>query len=182
MVDTDLMILFNGFIRNYINLGLNENNQNSDIIKQENKYFVTIGKLLGFNVVHKLDFKEIIWKEYKKDIEDNASVKINIFRENDLTRDLLALHNLLEIIKKNPKVGYIQLLETSSIKRIEFLNNIIKTSNLSFNTEILIIYINKDILKGKTYYYAYLFKNREIIKGKIGIVSSDKDGNLKGDF
>lgn len=182
MVDIDLMILFNGFIRNYINLGLNKNSQNADIIRQENKYFVTIGKLLGFNVIHKVDFKEIIWKEYRNNIEDKSIIKINIFRESDLTKDLLALHNLLEIIKKNPDVSYIQILETSSKNRIEFLNNIIKTSNLSFNSEILIIYINKDILKGKTYYYAYLFKNREIIKDKIGITISDLNGNLKGDF
>ncbi len=182
MVDIDLMLLFNGFIRNYINLGLNENSKNEEIIKQENKYFITVGKLLGFNVVHKLDFKEVIWKEYKVDIEDKSLIKLNLLRENDLAKDLLALHNLQEIIKENSNVSYIQILETSSINRIEFLNNIIKTSNLRHNAQILIIYINKDILKRKTYYYAYLFKNKQIIKGKIGITSSDKNGHLRGDF
>lgn len=49
-MDIDLMILFNGFIKNYVNLGLNLGSKSTDIINQENRYFITLGKLLGYFV------------------------------------------------------------------------------------------------------------------------------------
>ncbi|WP_066893171.1 hypothetical protein [Clostridium nigeriense] len=186
MLDIDLMILFNGFIRNYVNLGLNKNSNNIEIIKQENKYFSTIGKLLGFSVVNKKNYNdiniEICWNEYELDTVSESLIKFQMFREIDLTKDLLAIHNLLNNIKENPNRGYIQILETSSNNRVDFLNNIVKTSIVSCTSEYLIIYITRDVIKNITYFNSYLFKGNEIIKNKIGLSSSDKEENLIANF
>lgn len=185
MLDIDLMILFNGFIRNYINLGLNIGSKNTDIIKQENKYFITLGKLLGFLVISKKnneDVTEITWKDYEFNTISTSVTKINILREVDLSKDLLAIHKLINLVKEYPNRGYVKILEVPSVNRIDFLNKIVTTSLENTKAEILIIYINRDVIKNTSYFNAYLFKNNEIIKNKIGISSIDEDGNLKANF
>ena len=66
-MDIDLMILFNGFIRNYVNLGLSIDSKSLDIKNQENRYFITLGKLLGFFISSKKKDNgniEIDWKHF----------------------------------------------------------------------------------------------------------------------
>ena len=181
----DLMIIFNGFIRNYVNFGLNLRNDNIDIINQENKYFITIGKLLGFLVVSKKKNDgsiNIDWQEYEFNTISRSLTRVNIVREVDLTKDLLVIYDLINKAKDNPSNRYILILEVSSFNRIDFLNNIVESSLESFKNEILIIYNIKDVIKNIFYFNAYLFKNSEIIKEKVGISSSDDDGNLKAIF
>ncbi|MDV4151372.1 hypothetical protein R0131_11020 [Clostridium sp. AL.422] len=184
-MEIDLMILFNGFIRNYANLGLNFVDKNLDIINKENKYFLTIGKLLGFLVKSKKNNDgsiEIDWKEYEFNTVSTSLTKINIVREIDLTKDLSVIYDLTHKVKKNPHIGYVLILEVSSYNRIDFLNKIVKSSLDIITDEILIIYITRDVIKNIFYFNAYLFKNSDIIKNKVGISSSDDDGKLKAIF
>jgi hypothetical protein len=186
MLDLDLMIIFNGFIRNYINFGLNKDSKSIDVIKQENRYFMTLGKFLGFSVINKKnnDIRniEISWHEYEFNTMSNSSEKLKILREINLENDLSAIYNLIKLIKEKPRKGYIQILETSSTNRIDFFNKIILKSLVKEKNEFLIIYITRDVIKDFTYYNAYLFENSEITKSKIGFSSYDKEGALKGNF
>lgn len=185
MLDIDLMILFNGFVRNYINLGLNIESKNTDIIKQENKYFITLGKLLGFLVISNSSNDgraEINWKEYEFNTVSTSLTKVKIIREVDLSNDISVIYDLVNQVKENPKSGYILLLEVSSSNRIDFLNKIVINSLEFVKNEVLIIYITKDMIKNICYFNAYLFKDSEIIKSKVGISSIDADGNLKTNF
>ena len=186
MLDLDLMIIFNGFIRNYINFGLNKESKSIDIVKQENRYFITLGKFLGFSVTNKKNNNvrniEISWNEYEFNTMSNSSEKMKILREIDLERDLLAIYNLIKISKEKPKNSYIQIVEVSSNSRIDFFNKIILDSLVNEKNKFLIIYITRDVLKDFTYYNAYLFENSEITKHKIGFSSYDMEGTLKADF
>lgn len=184
MLDLDLMIIFNGFIRNYINFGLNKNSKSIDIIKKENRYFMTLGKFLGFSVIKNNNIKnmEISWHEYEFNTMSNSSEKMKILREIDLENDLSAIYNLIKLIKEKPRKGYIQIIETSSKNRIDFFNKIILDSLGKEKNEFLIIYITRDVIKDLTFYNAYLFENSEITKSKIGVASYNKDETLKANF
>jgi len=184
-MDIDLMILFNGFIRNYVNLGLSIGSKSKDIINQENRYFITLGKLLGYFVSSKKSNDgriEIDWKEYEFNTISTSSTKLNIIREIDLTKDLSVIHNLINKVNLKPNIRYMLILEVSSFNRIDFLNNIISTSLKSTKYEVLIIYNVRDVIKNIFHYNAYLFKDSDTIKSKIGISSVDEDGNLKAIF
>ncbi len=184
-MDIDLMILFNGFIRNYVNLGLSIYQKSKDIIDQENRYFITLGKLLGYFVSSNKSEDgsiEINWKEYEFNTISTSSTKVNITREVDLSKDISVIHGLINKVNSRPNIGYVVILEVSSFKRIDFLNNIISSSLKSIKYEVLIIYNVRDVIKNIFHYDAYLFKDSETIKNKVGISSIDKDGNLKAIF
>lgn len=181
-MDIDLMILFNGFIKNYVNLGLNLGSKSTDIINQENRYFITLGKLLGYFVSNNKNEDgsiEIAWKEYDLNTSSSLSTKVEIIREVDLTKDILIIHDLINKVNKKPNIRYVVLLEVSSYNRIVFLNKIIGSSLKVNKYEILILYKVRNVIKNTFHYNAYLFKDSENIKNKIGISSVDKDGNLK---
>ena len=184
-MDIDLMILFNGFIRNYVNLGLSICSKSNDIINQENRYFITLGKLLGYFVSSKKSNDgriEIDWKEYEFNTISTSSTKVKIIREVDLSNDISVIHELINKVNGKANIGYVVILEVSSLNRIEFLNNIIASSLRSNKYEILIIYNIRDVMKNIFQYNAYLFKDSETIKSKVGISSATKDGNLRAIF
>jgi len=186
MLDLDLMIIFNGFIRNYVNFGLNKYSNSVDIIKKENRYFITLGRLLGFSVINKknndIRNTEISWYEYEFENISNSQEKMKILREFDLEKDLSAIYNLINLVKEKSSNGYIQILETSSRNRIDFFNKIILNSLVKEKNEFLVIYITRDVIKDFTFYNAYLFENSQITKNKIGVSSYDKEGTLKANF
>lgn len=186
MLHLDLMILFNGFIKNYTNFGLTKCSKSIDVIKQENKYFSTMGKLLGFTVVDKINTKgiinEICWSKDEFNIQSKASIKLKLFREVDLTKDLLAIDTVLNEIKENTECRYICIIEISSYNRIDFLNNIISKSVTSSKAEYLVIYIIRNVIDNITYFNSFLFKGNKIIKNKIGASYIDKEGNLSANF
>lgn len=184
-MDIDLMILFNGFIRNYVNLGLSIGNKSLDIINKENRYFITLGKLLGYFVLSNKSEDgsiEIDWKDYEFNTMSTSSTKVNIIREVDLTKDISVIHDLINKVNIKPNIGYVVILEVSSYNRIDFLNKIISSSLKSIKYEILILYKVRDVIKNIFHYNAYLFKDSETIKNKIGVSSVDNDGNLKAIF
>lgn len=189
MLDFDLMNIFNGFIRNYNNFGLNKKSSKFEVVKKEIKYFIMLGQFLGYSVMHKglnndevtpLSKIEVIWKEYEGDTP--YSTKLQIFREVDMADDLLTIQNLIKKIEEDPNKTYIQILETSSNTRINYLNNIINTSHLEIKKDILLIYIIRDILNDKSYYNGYLFEEGKITKKKIGISYTDDVGDMKAVF
>lgn len=179
------MILFDGFIRNYENLGLNINSKIADINNKENKFFITLGKLLGFLVVSKkkdnsnLDLK---WQSYELNNINTAITKISIYREIDLTKDLSSIHSLIDKVNNNTDKKYVQILEVTSSNRIEFLNKILISSINRKDSQILIIYITRNVIKNISEFNAYFFKNGEIIKNKVGISTADINGNYKATF
>lgn len=191
MLDFDLMNIFSGFIRNYVNFGLNKNSSKFEVGKKEIKYFIMLGQLLGYSVIHKgpnnneeafLNNIEVSWKEYDFNTVSSSSIKLQLFRENDLVNDLQVIQNLLYKLKEDSNKIYIQILETSSNTRIDYLNNIINTSNLEMKKDVLVIYIIRDILNDKSYYNGYLFEKGKITKQKIGICYSDAVGEKKAVF
>lgn len=191
MLNFDLMDIFNGFIKNYINFGLNKESDKFEVVKRENKYFIMLGQLLGYSVISKvikenqpkhLNNVEMEWKndDFNK-LSDNIN-ELQLFREFDLINDLLSVQNLLEKIKEDPNKMYIQILETSSSTRIDYLNNIVNTSQLKIEKDILLIYIIRDILNNTNYYSAYLFEKGKMSKSKIGICYYDAIGDMKAKF
>ena len=103
MLDFDLMNIFSGFIRNYVNFGLNKNSSKFEVVKKEIKYFIMLGQLLGYSVIHKglnnneeafLNNIEVSWKEYDFNTVSSSSIKLQLFRENDLVNDLQVIQNL----------------------------------------------------------------------------------------
>lgn len=184
-MDIDLMILFNGFIRNYVNLGLSIDSKSLDIKNQENRYFITLGKLLGFFISSRKKDNgniEIDWKQYEFNTISTSTTKVNIIREVDLTKDISVIYDVINKVNDTSNIRYVVMLEVSSFNRIDFLNNIVISSLKANKYEVLIIYIVKDVIKNISNYYAYLFKNSDTIKNKIGISSPDDDGNLRAIF
>lgn len=179
MLQIDLMTIFNGLIKNYINLDLDKNSTSEEIVKKESKYFLMIGRLLGLDVNHTginpLE-KEVVIKWSFKDEDTNIDLEIN--REEDLLNDLSAIHKLINEAKRNTHKSYIKIIETSSINRINYLNNIILSSNIKNN--ILVIYIIKDILNNISYYNSYLFKDSIVNKEKKAMIKVSKEYKLKG--
>ncbi|WP_291650700.1 hypothetical protein [Clostridium sp.] len=191
MLDFDLMNIFNGFIRNYVNFGLKKNSSRFEAVKKEIKYFIMLGQFLGYSVMHKginnddealLSNIEVSWKDYDSNTLSSSSMKLQLFRENDLINDLQAIQNLLYKVKEEPNKIYIQILETSSNTRIDYLNNIINTSHLEMEKDLLVIYIIRDILNDRSYYNGYLFEKGKITKRKMGICYSDAVGDKKAVF
>ncbi|MCR1949778.1 MULTISPECIES: hypothetical protein [Clostridium] len=191
MLDFDLMNIFNGFIRNYANFGLNKNSSRFEAVKREIKYFIMLGQFLGYSVMHKginnddeasLSNIEVAWKDYDFNTLSSSSIKLQLFREDDLVNDLEVIQNLLYKVKEDPDKAYVQILETSSNARIDYLNNIINTSYLEIKKDMLVIYIIRDILNDKSYYNGYLFEKGKITKKKIGICYSDVVGEKKAVF
>lgn len=179
MLQIDLMTIFNGLIKNYINLDLDKNSTFEEIIKKESKYFLMLGRLLGFDVKHKginPRENEVVINWFLK--EENRSIDLEINREEDLLNDLSSIHKLINEAKNNPNRSYIKIIETSSINRINYLNNIICSNNIKNN--VLTIYIIKDILNNMSYYNSYLFNNGLIIKEKKAMIKITKDYKLKG--
>ncbi|GAA0084803.1 hypothetical protein UT300007_12420 [Clostridium sp. CTA-7] len=191
MLDFDLMNVFNGFIKNYINFNLKKDSIKFYIVKQETRYFIMLGQLLGYSVIYKglnendkiaSNKIELSWKDNDFNKMASGVTKLQLFRENDLENDLSAIQNLLNKVKENPNCVYIQIIETSSKTRIDYLNNIIATSTTGIKKDILAIYIIRDILNDTSYYNAYLFEKGKITKDKVGICYSDAVGNMKGIF
>lgn len=177
----NLMNIFNGFIRNYENFNLNINEEKEEFTKQENKFFIMIGQLLGYEVLSKtgnnLFNKKIVWID--KENEDKSVVII--VREEDLTEDLKNIQNLISYSKNNYYNNIINIVETSSENRIEYLNNIILTSNLCIKKEILVIYIVKDILNSRNYITANLYVANNLISTKKAIIYA-KNNTFIGEF
>ena len=164
MLQIDLITIFDGLIKNYINLDLDKNSTKEEIIEKESRYFSMLGRLLGV----------IKWSLNERD----KIIDLEINREEDLLNDLSAIHKLINETKNNQNRSYIKIIETSSINRINYLNNIVCSNNIKNN--ILIIYIIKDILNNKSYYNAYLFKDRAIVREKKAMIKLTKDYKLKG--
>lgn len=177
----NLMNIFNGFIRNYENFNLSINDKTESIIKKENKFFIMIGQLLGFEVISKQgkSFFEnkIVWID--KDNKNKAF--LTVVREEDLTKDLQSIQNLVRYLKEKNDQNIINIVETSSEKRIEYLNNIILTSSLCIKKEILVIYIIKDILNSRSYITANLYNANKLELSKKAVISS-KVNIFTGEF
>lgn len=177
----NLMNIFNGFIRNYENFNLNINDKKEDFIKKENKFFIMIGQLLGFEVLSKkgkgIFENKIVWID--KDNDDKSV--LFVVREDDLTEDLQNIQNIVTYLKEKNDNSVINILETSSERRIEYLNNIILTSGLCIKKEILVIYIIKDILNSKNYITANLYLGNKLILSKKAVISL-KSSNFIGEF
>lgn len=177
----NLMNIFNGFIKNYENLNLNVNDSNEEFIKKENKFFIMIGQFLGYQVLlkkgPKFFNKEIVW--ISSDIE-NKKV-LSILREDDLTKDLENIQNLVNYLKDEEETIVINIVETSSQKRVDYLNNIILTSKLCIKKEVLVIYIIRDILNSTNYLTANIFFENKLVSSKKALISS-KSGEFIGEF
>ena len=177
----NLMNIFNGFIRNYENFNLNISDEKEGIVKKESKFFIMLGQLLGFEVIseHRKNFLEnkIVWID--KDNENKSF--LTIVREEDLTNDLENIQNLVRYLKDKNDQNIINIVEISSEKRIEYLNNILLTSSLCIKKEILVIYIIKDILNSKNYITANLYFEKKLVCSKKAVISL-KDNIFTGEF
>lgn len=189
MISFNLINIFNGFIRNYGNFGLTRKSNNFEVIKTETKYFVILGQMLGYSVIYKglnqeekINKVEVLWNDYNNDISKLNSTRLQILRETDLSTDLEAVQHLLSNIKKDPNRAVIQVIETFSKSRIDYINNIINTSLSEKQKDILLIYVIRDILNSKNYYKAYLFENGKATKSKSGTSYCDVDGKMKAIF
>ncbi|WP_300384463.1 hypothetical protein [Clostridium sp.] len=163
MKEFTLINIFKGFIKNYINFDIKIGDLIEDINNKEMKYFIILGQILGFDITNKKNEEMIIEVNLYK---DNNQKILTINRENDLLKDINEIEKLILNYKKEEKF-FIEIIETSSVKRIEYLNNIIIKSGLCIKKEILVIYIIKDILNYETYFIAYLFNDNKIIDNKI---------------
>ena len=166
MKEFTLLNIFKGFIKNYINFDIKIGDLSEDINNKEMKYFIILGQMLGFTIFNKKNNETIIEVNFYED-KNNKKKKLTINRENNLLKDIIAIENLIFNYSEEERF-FIEIIETSSEKRIEYLNNLIIKSNLCIKKEILVIYIIKDILNYKTYFNAYLFNDHKIIDTKIG--------------
>lgn len=179
MLQIDLITIFDGLIKNYINLDLDKNSTKEEIVEKESRYFSMLGRLLGVDVTHRgirSSEGEVVIKWSLNERDKIIDLEIN--REEDLLNDLASIHKLINEAKNNQNRSYIKIIETSSINRINYLNNIVCTNNIQNN--MLIIYIIKDILNNKSYYNAYLFKDKAIVREKKAMIKLTKDYKLKG--
>lgn len=172
MREVTLLNIFKGFIENYINFNVQIGDSIEDINNKEMKYFIILGQILGFKITNKKN-KEMIVEVNFYEEKNSKEKKLTVIKENDLLKDVISIENLI-LNYKNEERYLIEIIETSSEKRIEYLNNLIIKSNLCIKKEILVIYIIKDILNYKTYFIAYLFSNNTIIDNRVGYSYKNK--------
>lgn len=166
MKEFTLLNIFKGFIENYSNFNIQLGDSVEDINNKEMKYFIILGQMLGFKITNKKNEEMITEINFYED-KNSKDKKLTICKQNDLLKDMIGIENLI-INYKNEERFLIQIIETSSKQRIEYLNNLIIKSNICINKEVLVIYIIKDILNYKTYFISYLFGNNKLIDSKVG--------------
>lgn len=185
MFKFDLLNIFEGLIRNYSKFKLDKNSTKESIVNKELSYISLLGELLGYSSTIDTDEnnnKIIKWKQFN-DIDSTPNKLILYYsREDDITKDVLALQTLLNKIKMGHEdTSYMLNVEVSSEARIKYLNSLINEP-YCVNKEILIIYKIPQILESKSDLSAYLFKDGEIYRERHAKSYIDIFGTLKSKF
>lgn len=184
MLNLNLMDLYNGLVRNYENLSLNKSSQYDEISNKESKFFITLGKFLGYRLeyngsINVDKYKRVRFKydfKYDKDNKD-----IEVIRETDMSNDLDAIQKLVDEIKVNNS-SIIQFLETFSENRIDYLNKILLDFTNNLSNDLLVVYIIRDILKAECYHYCYLFNSNGIKDKYIVRIKANREDILCADY
>ena len=184
MLNLNLMDLYNGLVRNYENLSLNKSSQYDEISNKESKFFITLGKFLGYKLEYKGSSngdrnKKIRFKydfKYDKDNKD-----IVVIRETDMSNDLDAIQKLVDEVRFNDS-SVIQFLETFSENRIDYLNKILLDFTNNLSNDLLVVYIIRDILKAECYHYCYLFNSNGIKDKYIVRIKGNPEDILYADY
>ncbi|MGL5379985.1 hypothetical protein [Clostridium sp.] len=170
MFKFDLLNIFEGLIRNYSRLNLKNDDDKNTILKKETDYYVSVGEVLGYSsIVNGLNEKnknvEIFWRDYDDIKGISTELVLYMSIEDDLVKDVQAVENLLYKIKAEKNTSsFIQVIQVSSIERINYLNRIVSSFDIVKNKDILLIYKIQNFSESKTNIYAYLFNGNNIVR------------------
>jgi hypothetical protein len=149
----DLMLFFEGYVRNYRKLNLQQLHNNSMFTKREIEYFAQLGEFLGFHVFiedYKFDLSkgrsrpmDLSWWKWDErlDLEAFAYLALHLERENYWDKDMDTIDKLFSKTEEGyipHNVIAIQNVETEA--RIKELNKIVKNRNKKQNSNVLMIY------------------------------------------
>lgn len=193
MFNINLMNIFEGLVRNYMNFNLTTENDKIEILKKELSYISIVGEVLGYSSIIKginnesksiSDKIEIEWRNYN-DEEGSVSNEVFLYfsQELDLSKDIITINNLVEKINNKIETkGFIQIIEVSSKGRIDYLNKILREGKRFKDVDVLIIYKVWNIRDRTSNYYSYLFEEDNLIKQKNAHLYYDQFGILKMKF
>ncbi|WP_238579137.1 hypothetical protein [Neobacillus niacini] len=185
----DLMLFFEGYVRNYRRLNLNELHNRSMFTRREIEHFSNLGEMLGFSVFvedAKYDKRlkrnrpmDLSWWKWDERIDkDNfVSLALHLERENQWDKDVVTIEKLFSMTTEGyipQNVIGIQNIESSS--RIDYLNKLVFKKNTKQQSNVLMIYRFYDRDNDLDRVWAYQFTPSGIIEERRAICKRDELG------
>lgn len=149
----DLMIFFEGYVRNYRRLNLNELHNRSMFTRREIDYFANLGEMLGLDISvedskpDKLKGRsrpmDLAWWKWDQRIDKDSYVGLvlHLERENQWNKDVHTIQKLFsqtdEVYTPHNVIG-IQNIE--SHERVAYLNDMVQMKNKRQRSNALMVY------------------------------------------
>lgn len=149
----DLMQFFEGYVRNYRRLNLNDTHNRSMFTQREINYFANLGEMLGYDTFvedWKLDKRkgrsrpmDLAWWKWdpRVDTENYAYLALHLERENQCNKDEETIEKLFSETEKEfipHNVIGIQFVE--STERINYLNEKVLEKNAKQKSNVLMVF------------------------------------------
>lgn len=149
----DLMIFFEGYVRNYRRLNLHHVHNRSMFTKREIDYFSNLGEMLGYYVFiedskpdkikgrsRPMDLSWWKWDE-RIDKENYCGLILHLERENSSDKDEETIEKLFSITDDAyVPHNIIGILKIETEERIQYLNKLIIEYNKRQRSNVLMIY------------------------------------------
>lgn len=185
----NLMIFFEGYVRNYRRLNLYVLHNRSMFTKREIDYFANLGEMLGFHAYVE-DYKpdkrkkrsrptDLSWWKWDEriDKEHYVGLILHLERENQWNKDIETIEKLFsktdEVYIPHNVIG-IQNVESST--RIDHLNNLVKRKNKEQGSNALLIYRFYDNEAELEKVWAYHFSASGTVEERKAICKLDDLG------
>ncbi|WP_409274953.1 hypothetical protein V1499_07100 [Neobacillus sp. SCS-31] len=185
----DLMQFFEGYVRNYRRLNINENHNLSMMTNREIEYFANLGEMLGFDSFvedSKFDKSknrsrpmDLAWWKWdlRNDKEYYDHLALHLERENLSNKDMDTIDKLFSKTEE----GYIPhnvigIQTVSSKGRTEQMNNLIEKRNTYQQSNVLMVYRYCDVEKDLERVSAYLFNPKKPVIERHAVCTRDNFG------
>ncbi|MEH7120910.1 hypothetical protein V7128_26410 [Neobacillus vireti] len=188
-INLDLMLFFEGYIRNYRRLNLNQLHNRSMFTRREIEHFSNLGEMLGFYVFvedAKYDLRmkrnrpmDLSWWKWDEriDKENFVCLVLHLERENQWDKDVVTIEKLFSMTKEGyipQNVIGIQNIESSL--RIDYLNKLVLKKNKKQQSNVLMIYrfYDKDFDLDRV--WAFFFTPSGNVEERRAVCKMDKFG------
>lgn len=164
----DLLIFFEGYVRNYRRLNLHYSHNRSMFTKREIDYFANLGEMLGYFAFiedskpdkikgrsRPMDLSWWHWDE-RKDKEYFTGLILHLERENSWNKDIETIEKLFSITDNaySPH-NVIGIQNVQNEERIIQLNNLVVQNNKKQQSNVLMIYRFHDAIMNIDRVWAY---------------------------
>jgi hypothetical protein len=185
----NLMIFFEGYVKNYRRLNLTQQHNKSMLTRREIDYFANLGEVLGYDVFmedSKHDYQrnrsrpmDLAWWKWDSriDKENYIGLVLHLERENQWNKDTDTIDKLFSKTDE----GYIPhnvigIQNIPSISRIDYLNEIVIKKNKWQGSEVLMVYRFFDQEFNLDRVLAFYFTKSGLIEERKAVCKKDELG------